>query len=178
MIALPVLVFLARLIALAGLGGALNRVRGGLWGDWIRSNLWGGYGTTGGRLVFAVSTAVGAALIAWDWRLLALAATLFAGLLMGWFKAADLGRDGDRSRLLELALMTGRGLIMTAPSGALLFWLGYSPWFGAAGLALGLLYELGWRTPTIERSFGRGMEIAEVYNGAWIWVALSLSVPP
>lgn len=159
----------------APLGGLLNRVRGGLWGDVIRARLWAGYGTQGGRGVFALATAMFAVLTAWDWRLGGLAPLVFVGLVFGWLKSADVGRDRDRPRLVEGAIMTARGLVMTAPAGAFLWWLGYGPWLIPAGMALGLLYELGHRTPD---RFGvdRGMEWAEVFTGLWLWLALGLGL--
>ncbi len=101
---------------------------------------------------------------------------MFAGLVMGWLKSADIGRDRDRPRLIEAVIMTARGLLMTAPAGAALWWLGYGPWFIPAGCALGLLYELGHRTPSRLPNLNQGMEMGEVYNGAWLWFALGLVV--
>ena len=40
---------------------------------------------------------------------------LHLGLILGWFSASDVGRDKDRPRLVEAAIMTGRGLLLTAP---------------------------------------------------------------
>lgn len=159
-------------------GGLANRVRGGLGGDAIRARLWAGYGTQGGRGVFALATALFAVLAAWDWRLGGLAPLVFIGLVFGWLKSADIGRDRDRPRLIEGAIMTARGLVMTAPAGAFLWWLGYGPWFIPSGMALGLLYELGQRTPIWRTGFNRGMEWAEVFTGLWLWLALGLTVAP
>lgn len=130
------------------------------------------YGVTDERSVFALGYVVGPVLIMplWAW----LAAAIHLGLIIGWFGAADVGRDKDRPRLVEGAIMTIRGVLMTAPAGALLWGLGYGPWFLAAGAALGLLYELGHRTPVSLPNLRQGMEIGEVYTGVWLWLALGL----
>lgn len=130
------------------------------------------YGLTDERSVFALGYVVGPALVMplWLW----LAAAIHLGLVMGWFKAADIGRDRDRSRLVEGLIMTGRGLLMTVPAGVLLHGLGYGPWFMPAGVALGLLYELAHRTPVNLPNLHQGMEVGEVYTGIWLWLALGL----
>ena len=130
------------------------------------------YGVTDERSVFVVGYVVGPAIIMplWAW----LAVAIHLGLVIGWFKAADIGRDKDRPRLVELAIMTIRGLLMTAPAGTLLWSLGYGPCFLGAGAALGLLYELGHRTPVNLPNLHQGMEVAEVYTGVWLWLALGL----
>ncbi len=157
------------------LGGLAYRVRGGLWGDPIKSAAaW--WGSTTSRISLSVLTSAFAVLLTFDAALFALAPALYAGMVLGWFGCGDMGRDGDRSRLVEGLIMTGRGLIMTAPVGAVLWGFGYGPWFGLAGLALGGLYELGHRTPTLGAGFETGMPIAEVYTGIWIWAALAAAV--
>lgn len=162
------------LFFLSPLGGLLFRMRGGLLGDWIRVNLWAGYGTTSGRLVFAIATALFMLALTGDLVLaLGAIATIFIGLIMGWWKSADIGRDGDRSRLVEGLIMTGRGAIMTVPTGLYLWLLGYGFEFCLVGLAMGLLYELGHRTPTLGAQFERGMPMAEFYMGCWLWLALA-----
>lgn len=114
----------------------------------------------------------GVALVVPLW--LALAIAIHLGLVMGWFGAADLGRDHDRSRLVELVIMTLRGMLMTAPASVLLAALGYGSWFMYAGGALGMLYELAHRTPVNLPGLHQGMEVAEVYTGAWLWLSLGL----
>lgn len=160
------------LLAFAPLGGLLNRTRGGLFGDWIRANIFEGYGTQSGRAVFAIGTALYALLLTEHALAIGVAAPIFVGLVMGWWKSGDVGRDGDRSRLIEGLIMTGRGLIMTAPAGAYLWWLGHGYGYAFAGLALGLCYELGHRTPTIGPQWERGMPLGEFYTGCWLWIAL------
>ena len=91
-------------------------------------------------------------------------------------EASDVGRDRDRSRLVEFLIMTTRGALLTGPPGAVLWWFGYGWGFALSGLALGLLYEAGHRTPTWREGFARGQEIAEVYVGAWIGIRLVLAV--
>lgn len=106
----------------------------------------------------------------WLW----LALAIHLGMVMGWFGAADLGRDRDRPRLVELVMMTLRGMLMTAPASVLLAALGYGSWFMYAGGALGLLYELAHRTPLNLSGLHQGMEVAEVYTGVWLWLSLGL----
>lgn len=175
-------------LLLAPAGGLVNRMRGGLFGDLFRK-VYPGYGVQTARALFALATAGFACLLqpelasrsgyGQSWVFLPalwLAVAIHLGMVMGWFKAADVGRDRDRSRLVEGAIMTGRGLLMTAPAGAQLWGLGYGPWFLAAGAALGLLYELGHRTPVNLPNLHQGMEVAEVYTGAWLWLALGLAL--
>lgn len=198
---------------LAPVGGLINRVRGGLFGDYIRK-VWPGYGVQCARALFGLATAGFACLLApeladsagivfkgarpvigiagddvgflfglfgglspvalimplWAW----LAIAVHLGLVMGWFGAADVGRDRDRSRLVEGLIMTGRGFLLTGPAGALLWHLGYGPWFLGSGAALGLLYELAHRTALNLPNLHRGMEVGEVYTGAWLWLSLGL----
>jgi hypothetical protein len=163
------------LALLAPLGGLVWRIKGGLGGDVIRAAapLWG---TTAMRIGASLITAAWAAAVAGDVRVAAIAPALLIGMVLGWWHAADMGRDGDRPRLVEGLIMTGRGLIMTAPAGGVLWWLGYGWGFVLAGLALGLLYELGHRTPTLAPGFERGMPMADVYTGTWIWAALAGAV--
>jgi len=161
------IVYIAAAAAL--MGGFLFRVRGGLLGDWIRANLWARYGTTGGRMAFSGPVGALDAVWAGDAWLLLLVPALFLGLIDGWSSASDIGRDGDRSRLREFWIMTGRGIEMTAFPALVLWWFGYADWFVWCGAALGLLYEAGRRTPTwSERGFRQGNEISEVYTGAWL----------
>lgn len=173
---------------LAPVGGLVNRVRGGLFGDLIRK-VYPGYGVQTARALFGLATAGFACLLAPElasrsgygqpWVFppaLWLAVAIHLGLVLGWSGAADIGRDRDRSRLVEGLIMTSRGLLMTSPAGAMLWGLGYGPWFIPAGAVLGLLYELGHRTPVNRPGFHQGMEVAEVYAGVWLWLALALVV--
>lgn len=168
------------LLPLCLLGGLLNHVRGGWGSPWVRAHVWSGWGDTGPRMLYSIATAVYGALALRDGMALLIAPLIFGGIVLGWWEAADIGRDRDRSRLIEGLIMTGRGLAMTLPAGIFLWFVGYGPIFGVSGLVLGLIYDAGQRTATVAPGLERGMPIAEVYAGTWFWLMLwimSFNVP-
>lgn len=147
-------------LALAMVGGILYRVRDGWLGEYIPG------GSFSGRLCWALPTSV---LMAWALRAwwvapLALPAWML-GVSVGWGSYHDLGRSPPTDEKWAKAIlrflfrpervgthfydfvgMTIRGAILTGPP-AIVLALGewrYGLVFLICGLALGMLYELGW----------------------------------
>jgi hypothetical protein len=153
------------------IGGLEFRRRGGLLGPWIREHLLSSYETGKSRWLDGLTVTMWMVLVTQDGRLFVLLPLNYAGLVMGWFHCADLGRDGDRPWWVEFPVMSLRGLLLTGLAGLGAWSLGYGPWFALSGLALGLCYELGHRTPSDTPDFHRGMELGEFYFGTWRWAA-------
>jgi len=151
--------------------GALYRIRGGWLTDKLKIE-----GNVLPRAAFSLGLAAFAAAQGEDWLLLGAAPLVYLGIVFGWFKAADIGRDKDRPRLIEGLIMCGRGLILTTPLGLFLGFTDHGWWFTAWGLALGPLYELALRTPRLADSFNTGMEMGEAYTGMWLGLGLALLV--
>lgn len=191
------------LIALAIIGGLLNRWRGG----WLL-----GPGATGRRMILAAATT------AWVLALLqsganteaALFASCFWGLsylgwVPGWGSYMDMGRSGKPDNeflrpLLNLffadtgnnlardfAGMTIRGLVVTAPAGAVLaYWyLTAGLIYAASGLAMGAVYWLAWKVGEAGmfgvkfwrvKNFEAGPPLGEFLFGTWVWTALYVGI--
>lgn len=165
--------------AVVPIGGCLNRWRGGL----ELFDLPVGLGKK--RVLYCVATALYAAFV---WAVVAervpgsavlafvapFALLMLPGFWIPWGRFMDLGRvRGDRR--LEFVALTAIGLVVTGPAG-LVLWLGYgSPWFALSGAAMGLLYELAWRTPNLAPGLDRGPPLGELYFGTWLWAVLAAS---
>ncbi len=186
------------LIALAPVGGLLNRWRGG----WLP----GFGGATTRRLILAAATTAFMLTLAqpalvWETALLAGAFWLLSwlGWIPGWGSYMDMGHmpDGDNEflrPLLDLFFdgteasvtrdfvgMTVRGLVVTGPAGAVLaYWyLGPGLVYALSGLAMGAIYLLGWKIYDAggfsaggwAKEYG-GTVANEFMFGTWLWGAL------
>lgn len=162
------------MIVLFALWAALwNRLRGGLIGKFGIS-----VGTQTARAMWGAALALPATLVALDWRLLALAGTFWAGYaVIGWLGGMDMGRRDGRWWTDALAMLLC-GSLRTAPSAALLWWLGYDLWYvlAGAGALCPVTYEIGWRVPTLGTEFEQGPPIAELCFGAVIGTALCIVI--
>lgn len=157
----------------AGALGIGFRMRGGLWGENI------GWGATTARIC---AWAIPVALATWAWYqfawpyLLITGLLAFAGSTISWFGSIDMGRmQGTWTR--DFLIMTAVGFARMIGVAALLAYTGF--WSGAiavavAGAMCGVMYELGWRTPSTLAGFGQGPEVGELYFGACVGLAISL----
>ena len=67
------------------------------------------------------------------------------------------------------------GLFQTVPLGWLLWRMGYPPDFAWSGVAMGLIYDLAWRLPSVadgKGNFDRGVPLAQFLWGAYLVLAL------
>ncbi len=151
----------------------------GAAGFWLRGaavfQRFTGRGATTARL-FAWALPMGAAsALVTDWyNAAAVAVALYLGTLAGWWRSLDLGRH-EGEWLRDFVLHSARGLLWTLPAAlvcaaASLSLTAAVPLI-AAGLACGLIYELGWRVYP-----PRATEIGETAFGAAIGGALFLSL--
>ncbi len=165
------------MIALALIGGLLNRWRGG----WLL-----GPGNTGRRMILAAATT------AWMLALLqpeidkdavllagGFWALSYAGWVPGWGKWMDMGHMGG-TIANDFLGMTIRGLIVTGGAGAVLaYWhLTAGLIYAASGLAMGAIYLASWLVYDISgkwRGFA-GTVSGEFVFGTWIWGALYLGL--
>ncbi len=159
--------------ALSIIGGLLNRWRGG-WGP----NPFGS-GTTIRRVLFSVATAAWATvLLGASWWAPVFALAFWVGLMPGWGRWMDLGRNNGEWDW-DFAMLSLRGLFLTAlPAVPLYFWPGHdlsaTLLFAGCGLFMGVCYELAYRIPSRVKNFQRGPELGEVVFGTWIWLVLAL----
>lgn len=174
-------------------GGLFNRIRGGL----IPTG-----STTIGRFLFAGPIGLFAAYMVdasfgWHGLLLVLLfiGLTFPGLALGHGSYMDLKRMPDTfNELLDkvlprLGLRQGsyayewwglalKGLCVTAPLGIALGFISSDRalYYAAIGLTMPAWYELAWRVPSHIKGLSRGPELGEVFFGAWLWVALYVSL--
>jgi len=155
------------------LGAATFRLRG----DAIVARVLGkASATTEGRLIWAVPLSIFATLIAWDWRLLALAPALFLGCLPRWWNSFDLGR-GEGTWTRDAFVLTLRGVWWTLPPGVVLGALDYDWWFiPFGGLAAVPAYEAGWQA--MERLHWSNALLlpTELFYGAALGAGLALAI--
>ncbi len=166
------------MVALAILGGLLNRWRGG----WLP-----GPGNTVRRLVLAAATT------AWMLALLrpeidkdavllagGFWALSYAGWVPGWGKWMDMGHMGG-TVANDFLGMTIRGLVVTGGAGAVLaYWhLQAGLIYAASGLAMGAIYWLSWKAWDAGwrvKDFQGGPPLGEVMFGTWLWGALYMGL--
>lgn len=154
------------------LGAFLNRVRGGLFGPerglFIKIK-----STFLGRAIVSTGFGGGAALIHSDWYLLALIPALFVGLLPNWEDVID-----RKSWLFGVF----RGVVLVLPSAYVFFaintFVGTDYQWSAGlliyvGLALPLIYRIGWWVPSKVKGLEQGPEVAEALLGALLFAAVS-----
>jgi len=165
---------LAVALCVAPLGGFIFRIRGGYLAPYIEQII-PAYGATKSRFLASLLFAIAATIFAADPILFIATIPIYAGFPVGWFHAADLGRDGDRPWIAEFVLMTIRGILLTLVGGVTLLLLGYGGAYLACGMWLGVMYELGHRTPVDIPSFRRGMELGEFFMGCWLMSNLYLA---
>ncbi|WP_291516720.1 hypothetical protein [Bdellovibrio sp. ArHS] len=117
-------------------GAALWRMRGG-----------GFFRTGNTQVTRLLSTAGFAALGAFNGGRdgLIAGALMFPSMTLGYWHTSDSGRDGDRSKWTEIAIMSGRGVLQTSLGGAYLWSQGYGPGFLASGAAMGPCYGASWQ---------------------------------
>ncbi len=158
-------IFLAAIV-----GGLLNRWRGG-WLPWPESH---------NARRFGLTLALTAFVAYWTLDPFASAAALllFPGLLPGWGRWFDMGRVQDDDDLLGL---TGRGMVLTAPTGLALALLGHGPWAMVCGGLMGPTYWLAWwihdRVDLRRNSFLDGpTSLGEILFMAWVFAVVGLSV--
>lgn len=172
------------------------RLRGSeLWDHWTRT------GTTGGRLLWsALASFCVVAACNWSPLAIGVAPLLFVGVLLGWGSWMTLGREATETNetldywigdpvaglmwwlfpsrvhyAYQLAMMTIRGLLITAPAGVyLLFLVGWSALpFTLSGLLFGLCYEIGWRIPSRVPHLEIGPPIGEILFGAVVGLSIA-----
>jgi hypothetical protein len=155
--------------------GLSYRIRGGLWGDYIRAHIWKGFHDFAGRGQFAALTAAFAfaAGVTW-WQALLAGAGFFAGETVGLFGALAI------RNAREIALLSLNGLLsvaLPAIGGGLLglsWW-----WLAAVGASRGGLYVLARAHTLPWKGFGWGVdfpETGEALFGAAIGVGLLATI--
>mmetsp|Transcript_9547 Transcript_9547/g.18110 ORF Transcript_9547/g.18110 Transcript_9547/m.18110 type:complete len:1058 (+) Transcript_9547:19-3192(+) len=126
-------------------------------------------------------------------------ALTFFSLFVGWGTYMDMGRNADsagkRAGIFDwllgvsysttdygsrwqrdAAAMSLRGLLQTVPTGLLLRRVGVNALPVMSGVAMGLVYEIGWSSSLYVKGFmHRGTEVAEFLWGYWIWLCLLLA---
>jgi hypothetical protein len=149
------------------------RMRGGLWGDKI------GWGATTARIV---AWAIPVALVTWAWYqfawyfALATGVLAFAGATIGWFGGIDMGRMHG-TWIRDFTVMTLVGFVKMLGVALMIGLAGFHTGAVAvsiAGALCGVMYELGWRTPSTRPGFQTGPELGELYFGALVGLAISL----
>lgn len=124
-----------------------NRVRGGLFGDAIRTKI-PFYGTTLGRLIFSISVAGSTLILGGSLLLAALAiGTVFLGHAIAPFAPFQF-----MERSNDLLIMSLRGVILTGATGILLMTMGHvlgGGLFVLGGLLMGPIYKLARLLPVV-----------------------------
>lgn len=150
------------------------RIRGGLWGDKI------GWGATTARIV---AWAIPVALVCWAWYAfawyiaVAVGVMAWVGTTWGWFGALDMGRN-DHAWLRDFLVMSVVGFARMAVIAPVLVYVGLpmaALSICIAGALCGVLYELGWRTPSTKPGFYQGPEVGEFYYGSAVGLAIALA---
>lgn len=162
------------IVILAALGAALFRLRG--------SELFArvvGRGKTTADVVYAVGLALPfTSSMPW-FGVPALAAALWVGGRLGWWKSLSLGRNpADGSVRAQFIRHILRGVLWTAPAAVVAFAVGSSPVpLLVAGALCAAAYEIGYRLSDKGGVFVRlgGTEWGELLFGALIGVALALT---
>jgi hypothetical protein len=161
-------------IATAFILGMGFRIRGGLWGEQI------GWGATTARIV---AWAIPVALLCWAWYgfvwwiAIAVGVTAWLGTTFGWFGALDMGRMQD-TWIRDFLVMTAVGFTRMAVVAPVLWFAGFPVAAMAmcvAGATCGVVYELGWRTPSEIPGFTQGPEVGEFYYGIMVGLAIALA---
>ena len=152
-------------ILAAIIGAAGFRLRGSvLWSQWT------GRGIGTARLVCWATPLPLLCLCVAPWLLAPLlAAGLYAGSVLPWWRSLSLGRNAvDGSWIGAAARHTARGLLWAAGPAAALWWMDGAWWLPlAAGALIVAPYEMGWRVdPT------RATAIGEVGFGAMMGAAI------
>lgn len=161
-------------VILAALGAALFRLRGSEMFAKVT-----GRGKTTADAVYAVGLALPfTSSMPW-FGVPALAAALWVGGRLGWWKSLSLGRnpaDGDvRGQFIR---HTFRGVLWTAPAAVAAVTIGSPPMaLLVAGALCAAAYEAGYRLSDRGGVFGRlgGTEWGELFFGALIGAALALT---
>lgn len=164
-------------VATATICGLGFRIRGGLWNTKIEQYIhWGA--TTARLVAWATPTAILGTLwygLAWYW-LAALLIAAWIGCLPGWYGSIDMGRN-EGTWLRDFVVITIRGAFWTLPISAVYAAAGLTvPAVGLllVGAAMGIWYELGWRTPSSVPGFNQGTELGELYFGLMFGLVLSV----
>lgn len=161
-------------VILAALGAALFRLRG--------SELFArivGRGKTTADAVYAFGLALPfTSSLPW-FGVPTLAAALWIGGRLGWWKSLSLGRNpADGTVRAQFTRHTLRGVLWTAPAAMVAFFVGASfvPLL-IAGALCAVAYEAGYRLSDMGGVFSRlgGTEWGELFFGALIGVALALT---
>eukprot|EP00042_Codosiga_hollandica_P045095 m.453479 g.453479 ORF g.453479 m.453479 type:complete len:220 (-) comp56936_c0_seq7:3144-3803(-) len=178
---------LVQLLALAVVGGMLNRARGG-WLDLSSLSYASQHvlpravvGLTSGSLVGLLSRNSLLGIV--------IGITMWASIYVGWgaymsvgHSTSDytsrtgcfdwlLGRDEEswdftRRWVREFAGMSLRGLMWTAPGGYIMYHMGYGWQFALAGAAMGSIYSISFESPSTLINFSSGTEMAEFLFGS------------
>lgn len=153
------------------------RIRGGLWNTKIEQHIhWGA--TTARLVAWATPTAVLSALwygLAW-YLVPVLIVAAWLGCLLPWFGCIDMGRQ-EGTWLRDFVVITLRGVMWTLPMAAVFANLGLGSAavaLAVVGLAMGIWYEAGWRTPSTRPGFSQGSELGELYFGFAYGLVLAL----
>lgn len=153
------------IILYAIIGGLLYRVRGGGIGPIKLA------GATQARIMFGVSSGALAALQGLPWPYaVGFALATWLGLVEGWHGHMDIGHN-EGETLEDLLGMSMRGVLLTAPAGAVLA-SAIGPWgliYAFCGSLLGIIYWIGWKIPSAIPEFQQGPPMAEVITGAMLW---------
>lgn len=105
----------------------------------------------------------------------------YLGSVLGWWGTIDMGRiEGEWIK--EFTLHSARGILWTAGVAGVFTLYGlFIPAIALliSGISCGIIYEIGWRTPTFfkptpEGGFNTGSEIGEFLFGAVIGLAIAL----
>jgi hypothetical protein len=98
------------------------------------------------------------------------------GCLLPWWGTIDMGRkEGNWFR--DFVVITFRGALWTLPMAAVFAYAGLTAVavsLFAVGLAMGVWYEAGWRTPSTCPGFSQGSELGELYFGFAYGLTLAL----
>lgn len=182
-----------QLLALAIVGGLLNRARGG----WLNLSqetstaqnilphmmfgiITGSFvGMLGRRLkpgaVVAISTTF-SLYVTWD-AYVNVGRNEYTYLdsagCFDWLLGRDEnGFDFTRRWTREFTGMTLRGLLWTMPGGYLLYHMGFGWQYALSGAAMGLFYNFGWISDSTQYDFEYGPNYGDFLFGTWLYLSL------
>lgn len=193
------LAILIAIIGFAGLGGFLNRCRGGFinFGEFLE--YWPAHILS--RQIFSFSTGLLVLILSFHWRagLVVWLLTQWS-LFVGWGTYMNIGsapgnyesREGIFDWMLqrqeedwnytqrfarEYTGMSLRGLVWTAPQGYALQQLGFGWQYSLTGSLMGAVYFAGSKSHfNISGNFLNGtISFSEFYWGTWVWFVLIIS---
>ncbi len=131
--------------------GAAWRIRGG-WLSLPSTQL--------ARMVPVVVGTVGAVWFFPDaWTMWVWGVSLYLGMIWPWAQWMDMGRVAENDDFIG---MSGRGMILTAPAGLLMYFHGMGIIMLVGGFFMGLIYWISWkvRLNTVGGEVGTGMLLA------------------